>query len=480
MKLTVYKKMMLGFGAIIGLVILSSAYVIFELNEVSTGVKTILNSNVQTQKAARQLKSIVRDENSYAEKYLISNDPTYLSLFSETGTQVNQQLTLLLSRQTSARDRALVQEMIQSHETLVRAVENQEPDPGKTQENLARLMASLDSMIQRNQFRIGEEMGEIESIIAQSVQVALALIAGSLLAATAAALIITRTLTKPIGELIRGTQEMARGNFDEIRVSSRDEIALLAEAVNDMGSRISAVNRQRARMMQQISHEIKTPLQAMQSAHDVLKASPDINEGQVRILGVVSRAVDKLNHLSRQYLDLAKIESEAIEYNLEPSNLVNIVMPVVEETRFIAESKKIDLELKHSAVPKIMADREKIAIIVSNLITNAIKYTPEKGNILVRIDPGELGARIRVQDSGIGISREEIPNVFTRFYQAGNAGQITQNGSGVGLAIVKAYTEGHGGRVHVQSMPDQGSLFQVEFPALDSPEPESENAGAFP
>jgi len=453
--------------------IISSAYVLFELNTVANGAKIILSSNVRIQELARQLQAIIQDENGYAGKYLISNDETYFSLFIETSKQVDQNLNLLLKKQSSHEEQSLIYRMQKAHDTLVAHIQNKKPETNANQKqirqkNIAILLDSLDILISKNHSSIEKKMIRIESITARSVKVALLLIAGTLFAAITAALIITRTITRPIGDLIKGTEQIARGKFEKILVSSHDEIALLADAVNDMSAKINDVNELKTQMMQQISHELKTPLQAMQSAHDVLKVSKSVKDSQIKMLDVFDRGIDKIANFSKQYLDLAKIESGVMQYNMELSDLPKIVEPIVDDAKLIAASKNIDLELNFDAVPRVMADSEKISIIISNLISNAIKYTPKNGKIVVSIVPCDLGVQVKVQDSGIGINQDEIPNIFERFYQASNIKKIACTGSGVGLAIVKAYTEGHGGKIYVESRPDQGSLFKVEFPIMNN------------
>jgi len=475
MKLTIYNKMMMGFSAIIAIMIISSAYVLYELNTVANGAKIILTSNVRIQELARLLQAIIQDENGYAGKYLVSNDETYFSLFVETSTQVDQNLNLLLEKQSSPEDRSLIYSMQKAHDTLVAHMLKENKKKSKTninqkeirQKNIAILLNSLDILISKNHSSIEKKMVRIESITARSVQVALLLIAGTLFAAITAALIITRTITRPIGDLIKGTEQIAHGKFEKIPVSSHDEIALLADAVNDMSAKINDINELRTQMMQQISHELKSPLQAMQSAHDILKVSNSVKDSQIRMLDVFDRGIDKIATFSRQYLDLSKIESGVMQYNMELSDLPEIVESVVDETKLIAASKNINLKLEFDAVPRIMVDPEKVSIIINNLISNAIKYTPEDGKVVVSIGPCDLGIQVTVQDSGIGINPDEIPNIFERFYQASNINKIARSGSGVGLAIVKAYTEGHGGKITVESNPDQGSLFKVEFPILN-------------
>jgi signal transduction histidine kinase len=111
-----------------------------------------------------------------------------------------------------------------------------------------------------------------------------------------------------------------------------------------------------------------------------------------------------------------------------------------------------------------MVDAKKISIIVNNLLNNAIKYTQNHGKISVKIGPCNMGVFIEIQDSGIGIAPEDLPKIFTKFYRA-NSKDITRiGGIGVGLALVKAFTEGHGGKVYVESSVDGGSTFTVELP----------------
>ncbi len=226
--------------------------------------------------------------------------------------------------------------------------------------------------------------------------------------------------------------------------------------------------------MQQISHELKTPLQAVQSAHDLLKASKAVRSDKLRMLEIIDNNIGKMAYFSHQYLDLAKIESGAMQYNMELLDLLKIVEFIMEEAKLVTGSKEISIELKAMPIPKTMMDKEKVSMVINNLISNAIKYTPKHGKIVVSVGPGEIGVQVQVQDSGIGISQDEIENVFVRFYQASNINGARTHGSGVGLAIVKAYSEGHGGRVHVESSLEQGSLFRVEFPIVNSQIPENQ------
>lgn len=468
-KLTVYKKIIFGFGAIMFIMIISSSYVLLELNTVSKGAKNILTSNVWVQERATQLQDLIQNENGYIKKYLVSKDEAYLSLFNETGRQIDLNLNMLLDRKSSTKDHSLMLNMLNAHNAIIEKMKYKNLDSPSDharviEEKIKILLNSLDIMIRENHAFIGKEIGRIESITVRAVQIAFLLMTGTLIVAIGAALIITQTITRPIGELIKGTEQIAKGNFERINVSSNDEITLLADAVNDMSAKIKNTNKLRTHTMQQISHELKNPLQAMQSAHDLLKVSKAVRSDKIKTLEIIDTGIGKVADFSQQYLDISKIESGAMQYNMELIDLIKIIEPIVEEKKIVADAKNIYISWDSVIVPNVMADAQKVSIIIYNLINNAVKYTPEDGEIKISIKPCKLGVQVEVLDSGIGIDQDEINNIFTRFYQARNIKKIKSSGSGVGLAIVKAYVEGHGGRIYVESSPDQGSSFKVEFP----------------
>jgi two-component system sensor histidine kinase GlrK len=475
-KLTIYKKMMLGFGAIIVIMIIASTYVLLKLNDVSHSAETTLTANVQTVDLAKQLQDILHEENIDAQKFLISKDETYFSLFMASSHRFDRYLDVLLNAQSDNTWQSLVKNMHRTHEKFVAGVQNARnlQNSNDNKDNLERnnlkmgsvetLNRSLDHLININRGFIEDAMSSMKATTTRSAQIALLLIVGTVLVAVLAAFIIARNITRPIDDLIRGIQQIARGNFKQVQVSSNDEIALLVNAVNDMSNKIKDINELRTHMMQQISHELQTPLQVMLSAHDILKnqCSDLLNDDQM--LDSIRRGIIKLSSFSRQYLDLAKIDSGMMKYHMAWADLHQLIEPLVKDATLIAEPKNITVEMSSLPVPKVRVDSKKISIVVSNLLSNAIKYTGNNGKVEVKVGPCPLGAQVKIKDSGIGISQKDLPKIFTKFYQAGNTGRIKSKGTGVGLALVKAFVEGHGGRVYAESTVDHGSTFTVELP----------------
>ncbi|MDH3568192.1 MAG: HAMP domain-containing histidine kinase, partial [Desulfobacteraceae bacterium] len=415
---TIYKKMMLGFGAIIIIMIIASTYILFKLNAVSNAAKMTLTSNVQVVDLAKQLQGLLHDLNVDAQKYIISRDDTYFSLFVATSRQFDQHLDSLLNVSSDKTERSIIRNMIQAHESFVAGMQS-ERDRQETgynpvrdnrrSESLKILYKSLDHLIDINQVSIENAMYRMKTTTSRSAKVALLLIVLTLLTAVSAAFLITRTITKPIDELIRGTEQIAQGKYEPVRVSSNDEIALLVDAVNDMSVKIKNINELRTHMMQQISHELQSPLQVILSAHDILKnqCSAMMDAEQLQMLDTIRRGINKLKVFSKQYLDLAKTDSGMMKYHMEWTDLSQIVEPLVGDAKIIAASKKITVELVSRAAPKVMVDVKKISIVVSNLLSNAIKYTRNDGKVRVTVGPCTIGAQVKIQDSGIGIAPEE-------------------------------------------------------------------------
>jgi signal transduction histidine kinase len=468
--------MMLGFSVIIIIMIIASTYILFKLNAVSNVAKMTLTANVQVVDLARQLQAILHDLNVDGQKYIISRDETYFSLFIATSRQFDQHLNSLLNVSSDKTERSIIRNMFQAHESFVAGMQSERDSQeagynpvrdNRRSESLKILYKSLDHLININQVFIENAMSRMKTTTSRSAKVALLLMVLTLLTAISAAFLITRTITKPIDDLIRGTEQIVQGNYEPVRVSSNDEIALLVDAVNDMSVKLKNINELRTHMMQQISHELQSPLQVILSAHDILRDQcfAVMDAEQLQMLDAIRRGINKLTVFSKQYLDLAKIDSGMMKYQMEWTDLSRIVEPLVKDAKIIAGSKKITVELAVRAAPKVMVDAKKISIVVSNLLSNAVKYTRNDGKVSVKVGPCTIGAQIKIQDSGIGITPEELPKVFTRFYQASNISRIKSGGIGVGLALVKAFTEGHGGRVYAESAVDSGSTFTVELPA---------------
>jgi two-component system phosphate regulon sensor histidine kinase PhoR len=228
-------------------------------------------------------------------------------------------------------------------------------------------------------------------------------------------------------------------------------------------SEVQRLGRARRDFVANISHELRTPLASIRLLVDTLQsgalADPKLASD---MLGKISVEVDALAQLARELLDLAMIESGQMPLKLEPTDLHDLAQAQVE--RFMTRAKQKRLALVMNITPGIcaLADGEMISRVLSNLLHNAIKFTPADGHITASAQVDGDNVIVSVADTGSGIPTEALTRIFERFYKVDRA--RGQSGTGLGLAIARHIVEGHGGRIWAESEPGHGATFRFTLP----------------
>ena len=218
------------------------------------------------------------------------------------------------------------------------------------------------------------------------------------------------------------------------------------------------------------SHELKTPVAAVRAlAETLLTALPDDPEAGRRFAERIGREAERLDLLTRDLLDLSRVERGALD--VEPVDLVGLVKEVVGGYADRAEERRIKLSTEVEPGVALRGDRAQLGLLLSNLIDNALRYTPAKGAVCVRLNAAESRAVLQVHDTGQGIPAGELSRVFERFYRVDKARARQTGGTGLGLAIVRHVAEAHGGTVRVESELGRGSTFTVALPVAGPPPP---------
>ena len=474
MRLTIYRKMMLGFALIIAVMVALNTYTLSVLHSVTASVEQTLSINVRSIDLARSLRLQLDDEEQLAAKLLVSGDRAYATLLLESSSLFNSRLDSLV-RVSPPHLGPLLAGVRSSHVEFYR-LSGRPGGAGSDawrealSDSVAAMRGRLDGVILEGQRAIDRSWIALQDSVVRAYDVAFLLTLGTIVAMIVVAFVITRTITRPIEALRRGTQLIARGEFVPIGVQSRDELASLAKAFNSMSLKLREIDQYKAEVMQHITHELRLPLQSLYSAHYLLRkqASSPVTAEYQKILDLIQENVDRISGFTNQFLDLSRIEAGKMEFRLEPVDLEEVVTRAVQEARVNAERKSIALTQSLQPVPTVMADLEKIHHAVSNLVGNAIKFTQNGGTVHVSLAPTSTGVRCSVRDTGVGIDPEDIPRLFTKFFQAKSAGKISVKGTGIGLALVKGIVEGHGGSVEVESVPGEGSTFAIHLPVQGS------------
>jgi two-component system phosphate regulon sensor histidine kinase PhoR len=218
------------------------------------------------------------------------------------------------------------------------------------------------------------------------------------------------------------------------------------------------------------SHELKTPVAAVRAlAETLLTALPEDPEAGRRFAVRIGREAERLDVLARDLLDLSRVERGTLY--VEPVDLVGLAKEMVALLADRAEERRIRLSTELQPNVAVRGDRAQLGLLLSNLIDNALRYTPAKGTVCVRLDATESRAVLQVADTGEGIPAAELPRIFERFYRVDKARARQTGGTGLGLAIVRHVAEAHGGTVRVDSELSRGSTFTVTLPVAGPPGP---------
>ncbi|HEY0426380.1 MAG TPA: PAS domain S-box protein [Pyrinomonadaceae bacterium] len=231
-----------------------------------------------------------------------------------------------------------------------------------------------------------------------------------------------------------------------------------------------AANRAKDEFLSVLSHELRTPLNAMLGWTRMMKSGVLDEARKRQAIETIERNARLQNNLIEDLLDVSRIISGKMRIETEDVDIVSIVKTCVETAKPATEEKNISLTFKSdSPSQKLGGDATRLQQIVNNLLSNAVKFTPADGNISVALERADDVVRIKVSDTGIGISPEFLPSIFDRFQQADSTTRRSHSGLGLGLTIVRHLTELHGGKVEVSSRGEnQGSVFTIDLPIVVS------------
>lgn len=278
-------------------------------------------------------------------------------------------------------------------------------------------------------------------------------------------IVLTRQITKPVWALSRGARQIADGKLDyRVPVESRDELGKLAESFNDMAASLEASEESRRRFTADTAHELRTPLTIIEgTVNGILDGVFEPNQEH---LNTVREQTEVLTELINDLRDISLVEAGRLHLELEATDIRPLLQRKAAQNEATTISKNISLELDlPEELPQVNIDSQRIEQVVNNLLSNALRYTPEGGRITITTTSLKDKVVIAVSDTGEGIRPEYLEHIFDRFYRADDARTRREGGTGLGLAIVQQIIQAHGGRVWAESKPGEGSTFFCELPA---------------
>ena len=308
---------------------------------------------------------------------------------------------------------------------------------------------------------------EILTLIIEAVLIGFAI-------AIAISLIISRTLLSPIQGMTKAAEAMADGDFSKkIKVESNDEIGILAVTFNDMAAQIETMLAElkkaevlRREFVANVSHELRTPLTSIRAYAETISDTDLIpKETEAEFLRVIINECDRMTKIVQDLLELSRLDSGSIKLTVEEFSIEQSIRDIYAAVALEAKKHNHQLELELEwKLPEIMGDRARIEQVLMNIISNAIKYTPDGGRISISGSSTGDNVWIRIEDTGIGIPEDDIPRVFDRFYRVDKARSRESGGTGLGLSIADDIITLHGGEITIESKQGTGTSVTVSLP----------------
>ena len=289
---------------------------------------------------------------------------------------------------------------------------------------------------------------------------------------------LAQRFTAPLRRLTEASRGLAEGDLTQ-RVpathllAGSTELAELALQFNAMAGRleesVEIIRRDRdlsRDFLADVSHELRTPLAALRMFSELLRSDREVDAAtRAEFLESSAQQIDRLDWLAQNLLDLSKLDSGLVLLDLRPEDLRSTVESAIEQAVGAAERRNVGLTVRLPDAPvRVRHDPLRVGQVVTNLVGNAIKFTPAGGAVTVTVRGHRGGGRIIVEDTGVGIDATELPHVFERFYRGSRANEARAGGSGLGLAIVRSIVDMHRGSVAVESRLGTGTTFTVSLP----------------
>ncbi|HMB90528.1 MAG TPA: HAMP domain-containing sensor histidine kinase [Rhodothermales bacterium] len=286
---------------------------------------------------------------------------------------------------------------------------------------------------------------------------------GALLLALLLGSVLARTYLRPLHTLTDATQALAKGEEVKVPVQSRDELGVLTEAFNKMSASLAKATALRQQMTADIAHDLRTPLTVLSGYLEIMRDG-DLEPTPDRI-GMMYTEALQLQRMVQDLRTLSLADAGELSLMLQPLAPADLLKRADDAFAVQAEAKGI--EISHNAaasLPQLHADPDRLAQVLANLISNALRYTPEGGQITLGARAEKQTMLLEVRDTGSGIPADALPHLFDRFYRVEKSRERKQGESGLGLAIAKSIVEAHSGQINVTSEAGKGTTFTIRLP----------------
>lgn len=489
-------KLGLAFGLLVTLVVAMLVHHVSVIQEVARLNRDLSAVTVRLALSSTDQLGQLDDLEESASKYLVTGDAGYLEAYRRSRRAFTGSLRQLRELPLTGDEQMEVELLSGLWDAFLRTVTLGTPaDSLVTDGDLSARLAEVSNTIEPIRRQTLRVSGASQLAMAGTVELSAAAArrasrmsrgagVAAALAAVLLALIIVRSISERLGQLKRGAQRVAEGDFS-VRVATHgsDEFSEVARTFNAMAERLGELDRMKSDFLSQVSHDLKTPLASIQETNRLLldRIPGELNDKQRYLLQLTARSADRLSAMIGKLLDMARLDAGAIEYEFREHEVGALVRTAVLEIISQAAERglRVETDLPTREV-RVECDGDRVTQVVINLLENAVKFSEPDSRIVVRVECLDRGAfslassstsegrdqvaRISVLDRGPGIPDTDKHRIFERFHQAASGRHATERGVGLGLALCREIATAHGGEVQVADRGGGGSVFSLLLP----------------
>lgn len=278
--------------------------------------------------------------------------------------------------------------------------------------------------------------------------------------------VIARWVADPLQKMVSAARAVPSEEIRPIEPAGPREVQEVMRAFNSMTGRVQATQKAQREFVANVSHELKTPLTSIQGfAQAILDDTADTPEARHQAAQVIQAESARMHRMALDLLDLARLDAGTADLKMSPVDVTVLLNGMAEKFAPLAEHAGVTISVQAENLPAVMGDGDRLAQVFTNLVDNALKFTPASGKVTLAARAAGASVEIDVTDTGGGISPEALEHIFDRFYQADTSrARRERQGAGLGLAIAREIVGAHGGKISVRSQLGQGTVFTVHLP----------------
>lgn len=433
---------------------------------------TVVYSSVDRVTSSRKIVDLLQDEERKARLYDVLGEPSQLEAVNLTHQDIEKYLKHVANFNGHEQLAKLIEEL-RSRENYIIAVLNRvssDPEQLKNEQEMVfanyqeigKLSLSLVKL--SNQLMIDEVEG-LRLKVNQDKKKLVWQTYGLISFAVLITIMFISLIFRPVRQIDKGIERLGDGNFQTpIAVSGPKDLENLGRKLDWLRKRLAKLDREKVKLIAHISHDLKTPLASIKEGAGLLRDElvGPINNHQKEVVGILDKNCSKLQRLIENILNFNMAQARKTPLQKNRIQLNNLIREVVADQRNSILARNIDLVQQ---LPPVVIDgnQKQLKTVFDNLVSNAVKFTPDKGQIRIRMKSNDKRVAILVEDSGCGINDEERSRIFSPFFRGKGAEKSVIKGSGLGLAISREYVQNHGGTIRL--LPDSnGARFLVTLP----------------